>query len=94
MIDKQSDCEIKCIYNQRNPSSGGKGKSVKEAAKACKALCPISNKKRGQKKPVVKPKPKREFNEEDDSDSSDEQQVKRREFYNYLMEQLQENNNE
>ena len=60
---------------------------MKEAAKVCKNLCPVANKKRGQKKPAGKPK--REFID-DESDSSEEQQFQRRELYNYLMEQLQE----
>jgi hypothetical protein len=98
-VDKQSECEIKCIYKQRNPSSG-KGKTVKEAAKVCKNLCPASAKKRGDKKNVVQRKTEhhnkintREF-VDDDSNSSDEQETQRREFYAYLMEQLQSNNDE
>ena len=90
VVDQQSKCEIQCIYKQRNPDKG-KGKSVKDAAKACKALCPAPSKKRGQKKPAVKPKSKREYDEEE-SESGDEQQVQRRELYNYLMAQLDEDN--
>jgi len=95
IIDKQSDCEIKCIYNERNPTSG-KGKSVKDAANACKKKCPI-NKKRDNKKSNLSKKAQpnkklnlREFIDDDDSVSSEEeQQAQRRELFNYLMEQLQ-----
>jgi hypothetical protein len=95
VVDKQSKCEIECIFKQRNPNSG-KGKTVKEAAKVCKGLCPVPNNKRAQKKQVAKPKPKHSLREftEDDSNSSEEQQIQRRELYNYLMEQLQQNNDE
>ena len=89
VVDKQSKCEIECIFKQRNPNSG-KGKTVKEAAKVCKTLCPLANKKRGQKKPAGKPK--REFIEDESESSEEQQQFQRRELYNYLMEQLQENN--
>ena len=87
IVDKQSKCEIQCIYEQRNPKVG-KGKTVKDAAKVCKQRCPNLNKKRDDKKKLNVRKPAgnnmglREFNDDDD------QQFDRRELYNYLMEQL------
>jgi hypothetical protein len=101
IVDKQSKCEIECIHGQRNPKTG-KGKTIKDAAKACRNTCNASSKKRGGKPENKNKSPKRnklnlrEINDDDDSNSnsSEEQQNQRREFYDYLMEQLQRNNNE
>jgi hypothetical protein len=104
MVDQQSKCEITCIHSERNPSSGA-GKSIKDAAKACKNRCNASSKKRGggKKKTVVQRKSPhqkkvnvRDIVDDDDSSNSseDQQQNERREFYDYLMEQVQRNNEE
>ncbi|CAF3376616.1 unnamed protein product [Rotaria sp. Silwood1] len=96
IVDKQSKCEIECIHTQRNPKIG-KGKTIKEAAKACKQICPNPNKGgRGNKKNTQRTAKGKymSLRQFDDDDSSEEQQNQRREFYDYLMEQLQRNNNE
>ncbi|UJR10631.1 hypothetical protein I4U23_014828 [Adineta vaga] len=97
LVNKGTKCEIECVGAQRHPSSG-KGKNIKEAVRICKNKCLI----RGGKTPIYKGKPKyvkpmktRAFIEEDDdSDNSEDQDAQRRELYDYLMEQIQRNNNE
>ncbi|CAF1258372.1 unnamed protein product [Rotaria sordida] len=96
IVDKTSKCEIQCIHSQRHPKIG-RGKSVKDAAKACRRLCPNPNKKGPGNKKVVQRTGKGKYiglRQFDDDDSSEEQQNQRREFYDYLMEQFQQNNNE
>lgn len=85
VVDKQSKCEIECIYKYRNPK-GGKGKTVKEAAKICKNQCPYANKKRDDKKKVAVRKPA--GNNMGLRELANDEQFDRRELYNYLMEQL------
>lgn len=95
IVDKQSKCEIQCIYQQRNPTTG-KGKSVKEAAKICRKQCPNPNKRRSGTKDNIKQNTKgkekslRQLLEDD----SNEEQTERRELYDYLMEQIQRNHDE
>ncbi|CAF2376946.1 unnamed protein product [Rotaria sp. Silwood2] len=96
VVDSQSKCEIQCIHAQRNPKFG-KGKTVKEAAKACKKRCPNPNRTGGGNKKNTSGTAKGKYKslrQIDDDDSSEEQQNQRREFYDYLMEQLQRNDNE
>ncbi|CAF3559452.1 unnamed protein product [Adineta steineri] len=80
-VKKETKCEIECVHKERFPSRG-KGKTIKEAAKTCKNKCVIPGKKHGGKH--VAPK----------KACSEEQQNDRREFYDYLMEQIQRNNKE
>jgi hypothetical protein len=94
MIDQQSKCEITCIQTQRHPPSG-KGKTVKEAAKACRSVCNPTGKKHGGKKHAGQKSPKRSLmnlrgNAGMDDSSSDD--LQRRELYEFLKEQLQEEN--
>ena len=92
IIDKQSKCEITCIHSERNPAKGP-GKSVKEAAKACRNICKASTKKRGGKKNSAAKSLKREMMEErEDGSSSEEQQQQRREFLDFLQAQLEAEN--
>ncbi|CAF0946605.1 unnamed protein product [Adineta ricciae] len=97
VVDKQSKCEIQCIHSERHPSRG-KGKSVKDAAKVCKNRCNLPGKKtpgpRSKPKPVRPIKTRAFIDEDDDSVGSEDQDVKRREFYDYLMEQIQRNADE
>jgi len=98
-VDPGLKCEIECVHTHRHPKVG-KGKSVKEAAKICAKQCPKPNKKHGQKKTIVQRKHHpvikalRELIDNENSNNSEEEQVQRREFYDYLMEQLQQNDNE
>jgi hypothetical protein len=97
-VDASLKCGIKCVHDQRHPKVG-KGKTVKEATKICNKMCPAAEKGAGKKaalnkKQHVNNKAVREFVDDDLSNSSEEQQAQRREFYDYLMEQLQQNNNE
>ncbi|CAM4777762.1 unnamed protein product [Rotaria magnacalcarata] len=96
IVDKQSKCEIECIYAQRNPKTG-KGKSIKDAAKACRQVCPNTSKRRsGDKAGVQKTGKNKKLNQRQlsDDDSSEEQNNQRREFYDFLLNQIQRNNNE
>ncbi|CAF3405873.1 unnamed protein product [Rotaria socialis] len=96
IVDKQSKCEIECIYTQRHPQTG-KGKSIKDAAKACRQMCPNTSKRRsGNKTGVQKTDKNKKFNQRQlsDDDSSEEQNNQRREFYDFLLDQIQRNNNE
>ena len=95
VIDQQSKCEIVCINKERNPEKG-KGKTVKEAAKACRGICNAASKKRGGKK-VVAPQARktsklnsRSFQEEDDAAESNEEQQERRDFLELLQERLEQ----
>lgn len=100
VVGKQTKCELECVHAERHPKVG-KGKTIKAAAKVCKNKCVIPSNKRGGKPitahTVSKPTKKisvRDFIEDSDSNSSEEQQNQRRAFYDYLMEQVQRNNNE
>ncbi|CAF1092132.1 unnamed protein product [Adineta steineri] len=95
-VKKETKCEIECVHKERFPSRG-KGKTIKEAAKTCKNKCVIPGKKHGGKHVAPKkPGHKMGLREllDNDSNSSEEQQNDRREFYDYLMEQIQRNNKE
>ena len=103
VIDKQSECEIKCIHAERNPvDKKTKPKTVGGAAKVCRQKCNLPGKKRGQKKTIVQRTRQpvnqklslREFTEDESNDSNEEQELQRREFYDYLLEQLQQNDEE
>lgn len=96
VVDRQSKCEIQCIHKHRFPGRGAKGKSVKAAAKVCRNECPRTgpmNKKPIRPKVIVPPRRTivtREFND-DESYANQQDEYQRRELYNYLLEQLEEN---
>lgn len=79
-INPDLKCEIECVGRLRNPSSG-QGMSIKEATKACKNICLNSSNKREQKLTVGQR-------------SKQSNQKTLREFADYLIEQMQSNDNE
>jgi hypothetical protein len=48
IIKPDLKCEIECVGQLRNPSSG-QGMSIRDATNACKNICANTNKKREQK---------------------------------------------
>lgn len=80
IIKPDLKCEIECVGNLRNPESG-QGMSIKEATKACKNICLVTNAKRAQKM---------------SHEQRDEQTRERslRVLADYLMEQMQLSNDE
>ena len=93
------ECELdeKTIDRKILLPKTGKGKSVKDAAKACRQMCPNTNKRRsGDKTGVQKTGKNKKLNQRQifDDDSSEEQNNQRREFYDYLLDQIERNNNE